>query len=100
MRTLLLVYATGGMSYGALATALGLRYLHARRAVEHLTNDGLLSLKRNGRRVQVVPNPMDPYRRELGALVATLLQVKHPEIAGLARAIPGVSKPKSLYGKT
>ena len=99
-QTLLLVHAAGSLTHGQLATALGIRYQMAQKAVRHLLDDGLLELRRNGGRVWIVPAVDDPFRRDIAALMSRLLNLKHREIKGLARSLSSLTKPKSLYGKT
>jgi predicted transcriptional regulator len=98
-QALLLAHAAGSVTHGQLATALGIRYQMAQKVVRHLLNDGLLEFRRSGGRVRVVPAVDDPFRRDIAALMSRLLNLKHPEIKGLARSLSSLTKPKTLYGK-
>lgn len=98
-KVLLLVHAARQLTYGDLAIAIGTTYEGAARATQYLIDDGLLLPKKLGRIAAVVPNLRGhPCGRELQALIRVLLRKKYPEIAGISRALPGVTAPKSLYG--
>jgi hypothetical protein len=98
-KILLLVHASGQLTYGELAIAIGSTHEAAARAAQYLLDDGLLLQKKFGRFIAVAPNLRGhPCGRELQALVQVLLRKKYPEIAGISRALPGVTAPKSLYG--
>jgi hypothetical protein len=98
-KVLLLVHASRQLTYGDLAIAIGTTYQAIVRATRYLLDDGLLLPKRIGRIAAVVPNIRGhPCGDELQSLVQALLRKQYPELAGLARALPGATVPKSLYG--
>ena len=77
-----------------------MRYQLALKAVKYLLADGMLDVQRVRGGTSVVPARDNPFSRDISLLISRLLDLKYPEVMGLASALPRLTKPKSLHGVT